>query len=194
MATPQAQPDLSDHAADALQDFFGQLYVFFETIWTRFWRNGYASIAQMSGKRWTKVIGSVVFYLIVRPYIEKLFKWMHDRDRRKEKEKKEKERAEFGKVKVSPNSLRSGGNGGGDKGKVLGEVENTDDELEDEEDVMAAASGVPEWNKMARKRQKNYIKNVKKDQRAQDLSREQIMELLDWSEDEEHAPQDKKDL
>ncbi|KAJ5873787.1 uncharacterized protein N7529_002217 [Penicillium soppii] len=189
-AQTQAQVDLSEKAADAFQDFFAQLYTLFETVWTRFWKNGYASIAQMSGKRWTKVIGSVVFYLIVRPYIEKLFKWMHDRDRRKEKEKRDKERAEFGKVKISPNSLR----GGGDKGKVIGEVENTDDELEDEEDVMAAASGVPEWNKMARKRQKNYIKNVKKDQRAQDLSREQIMELLDWSEDEEHAPQEKKDL
>jgi hypothetical protein len=192
MATPQAQPDLSEQAADAFQDFFGQLYVFFETVWTRFWKNGYASIAQMSGKRWTKVIGSVVFYLIVRPYIEKLFKWMHDRDRRKEKEKKEKERAEFGKVKISPNSLRGGG--GDDKGKVLGEVDNTDDELEDEEDVMAAASGVPEWNKMARKRQKNYIKNVKKEQRVEGLSRDQIYELLDWSEDEEHGEQEKKDL
>lgn len=192
MATPNAQPDISEQAADALQDFFGQLYSFFELVWTRLWKNSYASIAQMSGKRWTKVIGSVVFYVLIRPYIQKLFKWMYDRDQRKEKEKKEKEKAQFGKVKVSANSLRAGGSD--DKGKVLGEVDNTDDELEAEEDVMAAASGVPEWNSMARKRQKNYLKNVKKDQRAEDLSREQIMELLDWSEDEEHDAQEKKEL
>ncbi|KAJ5200757.1 Protein trafficking Pga2 [Penicillium cf. griseofulvum] len=190
MSTPQA--DLSEKATAAAEDFFAQLYVFFETIFTRFFKNGYASIAQMSGKRWTKVIGSVVFYLIIRPYIEKAFKWMHDRDLRKEKEKREKEKANFGKVKVSPNSLRAGGDSG--KGKVLGEVDNTDDELEDEEDVMAAASGVPEWNDMARKRQKNYIKRVKKDQRAEDLSRDQIMELLDWSDEEEVDEKVKKDL
>ncbi|KAJ5469110.1 hypothetical protein N7475_006862 [Penicillium sp. IBT 31633x] len=187
--TPQA--DLSEQAVAAANDFLVQIYEFFELIVTRFFKNGYASIAQMSGKRWTKVIGSVIFYLLIRPYIEKTFKWMHDRDRRKEKEKREKEKAQFGKVKVSPNTLRAGGDS---KGKVLGEVDNTDDELEDEEDLMAAASGVPEWNKMARKRQKNYIKNVKKDQRAEDLDRDQIMELLDWSEEEEVDEKTKKDL
>ncbi|CDM31422.1 hypothetical protein DTO013E5_357 [Penicillium roqueforti] len=192
MATPK--PDLSDAAAAAAEDFFSQIYSFFELVVTRLFKNGYASIVQMtemSGKRWARVIGVVVVYLILRPYIEKMFKWMYERDRRKEKEKREKERAQFGKVKVSANSLRAGG----DKGKVLGEVDNTDDELEDEEDVMAAASGVPEWNDLARKRQKNYIKRVKKDQRAQDLSREQILELLDWSSEEEEVDAKvKKDL
>ncbi|KAJ5783198.1 hypothetical protein N7457_004972 [Penicillium paradoxum] len=185
------QPDLSEQAVAAANDFFYQLYQFFELIVTRFCKNGYASIAQMSGKRWTKVIGSVVFYLIIRPYIEKLFKWMHERDRRKEKEKREKEKANFGKVKMTANSLRGGGD---TKGKVLGEVDHTDDELEDEEDIMPTASGVPEWSKMARKRQKNYIKSVKKDQRAEDLSRDQIMELLDWSDEEEVDEKTKKDL
>ncbi|CAG8030341.1 unnamed protein product [Penicillium nalgiovense] len=189
MSTPQE--DLSEKAAAAANDFFAQLYSYFEIAITRFFKNSYASVAQMSGKRWTKVIGSVVFYIIIRPYIEKLFKWMYDRDRRKEKEKRDKEKAQFGKVKVSPNTLRGGGDG---KGKVLGEVDNSDDELEDEEDLMAAASGVPEWNDMARKRQKNYIKRAKKDQRAEDLSRDQIMELLDWSEEEEVDVNVKKDL
>jgi hypothetical protein len=189
MSTPI--PDLSEAASAAANDFFRQIYEFFELIVTRFFKNGYASIAQMSGKRWTKVIGSVIFYLIVRPYIEKLFKWMHERDRRKEKEKREKEKAQFGKVKMTANSLRPGAD---DKGKVLGEVENSDDELEDEEDLMAAASGVPEWNKMARRRQKNYIKSVKKDQRAEDLSRDQIMELLDWTDDEAVDEKTKKEL
>lgn len=207
MADPTQTPDLSEKAVEAANDFFAQLYSFFELVITRFCTNGYKSIADMSGKRWTKVIGSVIFYILVRPYIEKGFKWLHDRDRRLEKEKKEKERAEFGKAKVSANSLR-GGKGASTvsasgsswaaaaaadgKGRVLGEVEGSDDEveLEDEEDMLPHASGVgSEWNKMARRRQKNYIKNVRKDQRAEDLSRDQIMELLDWS-DEEGAKKD----
>jgi hypothetical protein len=43
---------------------------------------------------------------------------------------------------------------------------------------------------MARKRQKKYIKNLQKQgQKAEKLSEEQIMELLDWS-DEEAAKKD----
>jgi hypothetical protein len=37
---------------------------------------------------------------------------------------------------------------------------------------------------MARKRQKKYLKNLAKGQRAEKLSEDQIMDLLDWSEDE----------
>ncbi|KAJ5388795.1 hypothetical protein N7509_011336 [Penicillium cosmopolitanum] len=193
MAQAQArneQADISDKAVEAATDFFHQIYSLIETVIKRFFKNSWASVAEMSGKRWTKVILSVVFYLCVRPYIEKLFKWMHDRDRKKEKAKKEAERAAFGKkkAKVSPNALR-----GGESGKVLGEVEDSDDDLvaeEGEEDTLAAASGVPEWHGMARKRQKKYIKNLQKQgQKAEKLSEEQIMELLDWS-DEEAAKKD----
>ncbi|CAI7569203.1 unnamed protein product [Penicillium pancosmium] len=178
MAQAQArneQADISDKAVEAATDFFYQIYSLIETVIKRFFKNSWASVAEMSGKRWTKVILSVVFYLC----------WMHDRDRKKEKAKKEAERAAFGKkkAKVSPNALR-----GGESGKVLGEVEDSDDDLvaeEGEEDTLAAASGVPEWHGMARKRQKKYIKNLQKQgQKAEKLSEEQIMELLDWSDDE----------
>jgi hypothetical protein len=180
--------DLGDMAAEAASDFFSQLFGFVDTGVRRFFKNFYASFAEVSTKRWTKVIASVIFYLIIRPYIEKFFKYLQDRERKKEKEKKEKERAALGgkKAKVSANSLR-----GGDKGKVLGEVENTDDEVDEEgEDELAQASGVPEWNGMARKRQKKYLKNLAKGQRAEKLSEDQIMELLDWSEEEEENKKD----
>ncbi|KAJ5453549.1 uncharacterized protein N7458_004505 [Penicillium daleae] len=174
--------DLGDIAAEAASDFFNKLFGFVETIFRRFFKNFYASFAEVSAKRWTKVIASVIVYLILRPFIEKFFKYLHDRDRKKEKEKKEKERAARGgkKAKMSANALR-----GGENGKVLGEVENTDDEVEEDgEDELAEASGVPEWNGMARKRQKKYLKNLAKGQRAEKLSEDQIMDLLDWSEDE----------
>ncbi|KAJ5194600.1 uncharacterized protein N7498_008038 [Penicillium cinerascens] len=177
-------PDLGEKAAEAASEFFREIYGYFETAVYRFCKNFYKSFADVSVNRWAKVIASVVFYILIRPYIEKFFKYLHDRERRKEKEKKEAEKAKLGgkKAKVSANSLR-----GGDKGKVLGEVDNTDDEVEDdEEDELAEASGVPEWNKMARKRQKKYIKNLQKKEgpKAEKFTEEEIMELLDWSESE----------
>lgn len=178
-------PDLGDRAAEAAKEFFGEIFGMIETAFYRFFKNFYNSFAEVSVSRWTKVIGSVIFYVLARPYIEKFFKYLHDRERRKEKEKKDAEKAKLGgkKAKVSANSLR-----GGDKGKVLGEVENTDDEVEDdEEDELAEESGVPEWNKMARRRQKRYIKNLQKKEgpKAEKFTEEEIMELLDWSESED---------
>ncbi|KAE8356008.1 trafficking PGA2-domain-containing protein [Aspergillus coremiiformis] len=178
-----SSPDYSV-ATEAVKDFFGQLYTFFETIITRFFRNLYASFAEVSVNRWTKVTLSVVGYLIIRPYIEAFFKKMSDRDRKKMKEKEQAKREANGgkKAKVSANTLRGGASGGG---KVLGEVENTDDEIEDGEDF-ATASGVPEWTKNAKKRQKKYMKSLKEaEANANQLSQDQIMELLDWSESED---------
>lgn len=185
-----ARADLGDRAAEAASDFFNQIFGSVGTGANRLVKNAHASFSDFDTARWTKVIGSVVFYILIRPYIEKLFKYMQDRDRRKEKEKKEKERAAWSgkKAKTSANALRGGGSGS--DGKVLGEVENTDDEVEDDEEAdlnLAMASGVPEWNQMARKRQKKYIKNLKKQsgERAQAFTEEQIMEMLDWSESED---------
>ena len=182
-----SEPDLSEIAADAARDFFNQIFGVLDTSVRRFGKNFYASFAEVSMRRWTKVILSVIFYILIRPYIEKFFKYLHDRERRKEKEKKQAQKAALGgkKAKMSANALR-----GGESGKVLGEVENTDDEVEDEEESeLAQASGVPEWNSMARKRQKKYLKNLKKEngKRAEKLSEEQIMELLDWSESESES-------
>lgn len=177
--------DIGDMAADAASEFFTEI---FGVVWTsirRFCKNFYASFAEVSSGRWTKVILSVVLYIVVRPYIERFFKHLQDRSRRKEKEKKEAQKAALGgkKAKMSANALR-----GGDGGKVLGEVDHTDDEAEEnEESDLAQASGVPEWNKMARKRQKKYLKNMEKQsgERAPNLSEDQIKELLDWSESED---------
>lgn len=177
------KPDLSDTAADAANEFLAHIYSFADGHVRRFGRNFYNSFASLNSRRWWRVIGVVVIYLALRPLIHKLFKWMYDRSQKNEKEKKEKEKAEFaGKAKVSANALRGGGSGG----KVLGEVDSSGDEVEeDEEDVLPHASGVPEWSSMARKRQKKYLKSVKKQngKRADDMTEEQMLELLDWSDD-----------
>ncbi|KAL4951138.1 trafficking PGA2-domain-containing protein [Aspergillus filifer] len=182
---------------NAINDYFSNLYAFLELIVTRFCRNLYYSFTEVTAYRWTKVIVSVVGYLLIRPYIEALFKKMHERDRKKQAEKEKAEKKEKkAKAKVSANALRGGATEG--EGKVLGEVENTDDEVESEDveaeqgenaEEFATASGVPEWGKNARKRAKKHAKKLEKDEEENKggakLSEEQLMELLDWSESED---------
>ncbi|GIK05697.1 hypothetical protein Aspvir_009810 [Aspergillus viridinutans] len=187
-----ASTESSSVVSDALNDFFGQLYTFLETLFKRFFRNFYTSIVEVSAKRWTKVIVSVVVYVLIRPYIEAWFRKMHEKDRKKqlEKEKAEREATRKNKAKMSANALRGGATDGG---KVLGEVENTDDEIETGD--FATASGVPEWGKNARKRQKKFMKDLQREaeQRTEKLSDEQVMELLDWSESEDERKQEEKE-
>ncbi|OJJ62563.1 hypothetical protein ASPSYDRAFT_656004 [Aspergillus sydowii CBS 593.65] len=173
-------PDIAGIATDALSDYFSNLYAFLELIVTRFCTNFYKSFAEVTAYRWTKVIASVVGYILIRPYIEAFFKKMHDRERRKEQEKEKAEKKERkAKAKVSANALRGGVSGEGE-GKVLGEGENAED--------FAAASGVPEWGKNARKRAKKHAKKLEAEEAegsASKLSENQLMELLDWSESED---------
>lgn len=189
-----AETDPSDVVYDAINDFFSQFYTFISTIVTRLTKNLQASFKDVPKGRWTKVILSVVFYIVIRPYIEKFFRWSSEKERkrREQKEKEEKEATghEKGrKAKVSANELR-GGATTDEGGKVLGEVDNTDDELDSEEEgediKFAKASGVPEWGKNARKRQKKQARNLaESSQRTHNLTDEQLLEMLDWSESED---------
>ncbi|KAL4813405.1 trafficking PGA2-domain-containing protein [Aspergillus spinulosporus] len=180
----------SQAITDAINDYFSNLYALLELLVNRFRTNLYNSFAQVSAYRWTKVILTVIGYILIRPYIEAFFKKMHERDRKKQQEKERAERKKA-RAKVSPNALRGGAAEG--EGKVLGEVENTDDELDDavnEENAedFATASGVPEWGKNARKRAKKHAKKLEKEAeetKGPKLTEEQIKELLDWSESED---------
>lgn len=184
----------SSPASDALTTLANSVISFFQTITRRFLRNSKASFTQVSRDRWTKVIIIVVIYILIRPYIERFFKYMHDRDRAKAKQK-EKEKADAWdeknrRARVSANELRAAGASasaadGAGEGKVLGEIDS--EEEEDEAEDEAKASGVPEWGRLARKRQKQYFKSVQKNQqpRAEELSDQKMLELLDWSESDE---------
>ncbi|KAL4786306.1 trafficking PGA2-domain-containing protein [Aspergillus varians] len=185
-------PDTVSAITEAVEEMFSRLYDFVEMIITRFFTNLYKSFTEITAYRWTKVILSVVGYLIIRPYIEAFFKMMNERDRKKQQEKDRAAKKErLAKAKLSPNELRGGRE---PEGKVLGEVENTDDELDEVEEgedaeEFATASGVPEWGKNARKRAKKHAKKLEKEGADQNpvnqMTEEQLMELLDWSEDED---------
>lgn len=190
------ETDPSDIVHDAINNALLGLASLIRTGYDRFTTNLYASFADVSKNRWIKVVLSVVGYIIVRPYIERFFRWSSDRERARKAEKEKKEQEATGmsegmeRPKVSANSLRGGKKKEEEEegGKVLGEVENTDDEVgsEDEEESeaikFARASGVPEWGKNARKRQK---KGRKMKESAHGLTDEQLVELLDWSESDD---------
>ncbi|KAL2222293.1 trafficking PGA2-domain-containing protein [Thermoascus aurantiacus ATCC 26904] len=179
--TPPSVPDL-------IADFFNQLFAGLETCFTRLSHNLHASLTSMTTRRWLRMIVIVCGYIMIRPYIDRFFRWTYDRQQRKEKERKQAQMEAFGaagkKAKVSPNSLR-------EAGKVLGEVEDTDDDEVDSDShnngSKGKATGVPEWGKNARKRQKKYLKNLEREaeRRAEQLTDQQILELLDWSESED---------
>ncbi|KAL3475500.1 trafficking PGA2-domain-containing protein [Aspergillus californicus] len=183
--------DISAAITDGINNYFSNLYAFIEMIITRFCRNFYNSFTEITAYRWTKVGVSVIGYLIIRPYIEGFFKMMHERDRKKAQEKERAEKGEKGTAKISPNTLRGGGGGGDEGGKVLGEVEHTDDELEAEgenAEEFATASGVPEWGKNTRKRAKKNAQKLEREganTKASKMTEDQLMELLDWSDSED---------
>ncbi|KAL2827568.1 trafficking PGA2-domain-containing protein [Aspergillus cavernicola] len=172
--------------SDAINDYFSEVYALIELLIRRFCTNFYKSFAEVTAYRWTKVGLSVIGYLIIRPYIEAFFKKMHDRDRKKQQEKERAEKEKGKKAKVSPNALRGGSEG---EGKVLGEVDNTDDELDGENaEEFATASGVPEWGKNARKRAKKNQKKLEREAtgtKSSNMTEEEVMELLDWSDSED---------
>lgn len=175
-------PDAGDVVLDLAYEFVATIYDSLVTAVTRFRTNFYASFANVSLHRWLRIGAIVASYVMLRPYIDLMFRKWFDHDQRKKKEKEEAQKAAFGvspdkKANMSANALRGGG-------KVLGEVEESDEEVEDDE---AKASGVPEWGKLAKKRQKKYQKSVEKEsqQPAPALTDEQMMELLDWSDSEE---------
>ncbi|KAL2840196.1 trafficking PGA2-domain-containing protein [Aspergillus pseudoustus] len=180
---------INNAIVDAINDYFSNLYAFLDMIIRRFCKNLYHSFADMTMHRWTKVGLSVLGYILIRPYIEAFFKKMHDRDRKKQQEKERAEAKARGKAKVSANTLRGDAAAGDGEGKVLGEVENTDDEIEGEDaEEFATASGVPEWGKNARKRAKKHQKKLEKEAaeaKGSKLSEDQLMELLDWSDSED---------
>lgn len=171
--------------SDLIADFFAQLFSGLDTYFTNLSTNLHEGLTNVTARRWLRMAVIVFGYIMIRPYIDGFFRWTYDRRQRKEKEKQQAQMEAFGasgkKAKVSPNSLRG-------PGKVLGEVENTDDEAEDDEKkAEGKATGVPEWGKNARKRQKKYLKNLEKEaeRRAEELDDQQILELLDWSESED---------
>ncbi|BDD62380.1 hypothetical protein MPDQ_001394 [Monascus purpureus] len=183
--------EAGDVVADAVNEFFSLLFKGFAVGAKRLKDNMYASVADMTSQRWIRLAAVVIGYIMIRPYIDLGFRKWFDYDQRRKRAKEEAQRAAFGvsgdkKAKVSANSLRG-------TGKVLGEVENTDDELEEDE---AKASGVPEWSGIARKRRKKYLKSLEKqtEKHAEELSEEQLLELLDWSESEDEKAGSKKSV
>jgi hypothetical protein len=135
-------------------------------------------------KRWLRIIVIVAAYLMLRPYIEMFFKKMFEKQMDKEDaERKKKREEEEGflapgteRAKKNANSLRVGG------GAAEDEKENEGSDEEDEAEKIKA-SGVMDWGRGARKRQKAAAKQEAL-RKAEQMDEEELLQLLDWSESE----------
>ncbi|KAL1963113.1 hypothetical protein VTN77DRAFT_8656 [Rasamsonia byssochlamydoides] len=173
-------PDVSS----LLHEFFSGLANYFaDTL-----RNLHTAITTPKARYWIRICVIVAGYIMIRPLIELFFRKTFERKMEREDAKRKAQEAAFTepgkKAKMSANSLRSG--------KVLGEVDT--DEEEEINNGKGKSSGVPEWGKGARKRQKKYLKNLEREaeRRAEELTEQEILELLDWSESEDEKEEKEK--
>lgn len=152
---------------------------------------------------WLRLVVIVAGYIMVRPLIEMIFRKLFDRqvarEEAKKKEQEEKGEAIFRekgvskenitKSKRAANMLRSAD---GAVGKVLGEV---DSEGEREFNEGQATGVSSKHGKNARKRQKHHLKNMEKREAERkdvpQMTEQELMELLDWSESGEEGLDDK---
>lgn len=172
-------PDVSS----LLHEFFsGITNYFIDTL-----RNLHTSLTTPKARYWIRLCVIVGGYIMIRPLIELFFRKLFERKMEREEARKKEQEAAFTepgkKAKMSANSLRS-------SGKVLGEVDS-EEEAEINKKNNGKSSGVPDWGKGARKRQKKYMKNLQQ-KRADELTEQEILELLDWSESEDEKEKQQK--
>lgn len=141
-------------------------------------------------KRWLRIIVIVAGYIMVRPWIEKFFAKLFEKQMSKEDAERDKKRAEeegflapgTERAKKNANSLRVGGGEGEDENKDTGASDD-----EDEEEGKAKASGVTDAGRGARKRQKKAAAKQEALRKAEQMSEEELLQLLDWSESEDEG-------
>lgn len=174
----------ASHGADVsslLQEFFSRLADYFiETF-----QNLSTAITTPKFKYWLRIFVVVAAYIMVRPLIELFFKTLLHRKLDKEDAERKKREEAFTvpgtQAKMSANALRTS---------------KTDEEKKEEEENVKS-TGVMEWGRDARKRQKKYLKNLEREaeRKAEDMDDEELLELLDWSEsDHDDEKKVQKDL
>jgi hypothetical protein len=174
----------ASHGTDVtslIQEFFSRLADYFiETF-----QNLGTAITTPKFKYWLRICVIVAAYIMVRPLIELFFKTLLHRKLDKEDAERKKQEEAFTvpgtQAKMSANALRTS---------------KTDEEKKEEEETVKS-TGVMEWGRDARKRQKKYLKNLEREaeRKAEDIDDEELLELLDWSEsDHDDEKKVQKDL
>jgi len=111
------------------------------------------------------------------------FRKLFERGQEKEDARKREQDEAFGvtgkKAKMSANTLRT-------PGMVIGEVDTEDEEEINRNKVRKATGRVPSQGASARKPQGNSLKQEAR-KRANEMTGEQLLELLDWSESEDNG-------
>ncbi|KAL1989581.1 hypothetical protein VTN49DRAFT_6778 [Thermomyces lanuginosus] len=168
MATPDATPDVTT----LVKEFFSRLADdVADTL-----RNVRTSLTTPRAMYWLRLVVIVAGYIMIRPLIELFFAKMFERKLKKEEEARKKEHDSFlapgHKAKKNANYLRTGGN-----------VEEEDNE---EDEATAKASGTSRSGKGTQRQRKTRNKTGDNSEGQQrQLTDQEILELLDWSESDE---------
>ncbi|KAI5300481.1 hypothetical protein KEM56_002425 [Ascosphaera pollenicola] len=113
------------------------------------------TFATLSIRDYIRLVWIVGGYIILRPYLEKLFKFMFDRGQKKNEEGEEEEEEDLatGKTKLSANDLRGVSSG----------VDYPGQEDEEESENENVKPPVPQWGRAARLRQKKAIQLIEEE-------------------------------
>lgn len=160
-----------------LHEFSSKIVIYFSNAF----RNVHASVSTAQTKYWLRLCIIVCGYIMLRPLIDMFFRKLFEQGRDKEDARKREQDEAFGvtgkKAKMSANALRT-------PGMVIGEVD-TEDEEEINKDNGSKATGIRPWGSSARKRQQKFLNQEAKRRAAKEMTDEQMLELLDWSESED---------
>ncbi|KAN0083777.1 Protein trafficking PGA2 domain containing protein [Elaphomyces granulatus] len=167
-----------DDVWSLLHEFTSKITIYFSNAF----RNLHASVTTPSTKYWLRLCVIVCGYIMIRPLIDMFFRKSFERTREKEAARKREQEEAFNapgkKAKMSANTLRT-------PGMVIGEVD-TEDEEEINRNNGSKATGIPSWGTSARKRQNKFL-NQEAKRREKEMTDEQLLELLDWSESDENG-------
>jgi hypothetical protein len=184
-----ADPDFPNNLLTSIQDTLISALNDFQT-----------TLSSPKIRNWLRLFVIVAGYIMLRPLIEMFFRKIFDRkmarEEAKKKEQEEKDDAalleqgaskkNIKKAKRAANALRSAD--GGSVGKVSGGVGDSDDEEELNKGKATGVSSDGGISKNARRRQKQHLKNLEKQEAEQkgntEMTEEELLDLLDWSESE----------
>ncbi|KAL1978504.1 hypothetical protein VTN31DRAFT_1363 [Thermomyces dupontii] len=173
MAVPDATPDVTA----LVREFFSRLADdIAETL-----RNVRTSLTTPRAAYWLRLFIIVAGYIMIRPLIELFFAKIFERKLKKEEESRKKEHDSFlapgHKAKKGANFLRTGKNEEEDNG---------------EEETTSKASGTSRLGKGSQRLRKTRNKSgANSEGQSRQLTDQEILELLDWSEsDEEETKKD----
>ncbi|KAM5466676.1 hypothetical protein MauCBS54593_005933 [Microsporum audouinii] len=136
------------------------------TLYSNFTNNISTSVSNLTIQDYIRLVWIIGGYYFLRPYLDKGFRKLLDSGTAKREAEEAAAAETAGKAKMSANALRQGDTAG-----------DSDEEEEDE----GESTGVSNWGKSARRKQRNFMKYLEQEaerKRAEDDDKD-IADLLE---------------